>query len=377
MGLHLVLEALGIKHSGGATVLQEVLAAAIADERISQVSLFCSPRNTRKFDLPDSLKLRVYECPLLERNRLLRLYWFLCRSSSEAQRLNGDVLLCLGGIGSAKPGIRQVVLVQQSLMFVAEALSMCRLPERVRLRMQRAAVKWSCSVSQQVVVQTPTMQRLASKHFGIPMERIRVIVPDARNIRDIYEQSSASAQMRVVQPDRRLLYVGSQAVYKNLPFAISVIRELRHATPDLTLFATWPSDHPACQVDGVVGLGYLQGAALREAYELATALIMPSLAETVGLPMLEAMNAGTPVLAADRPYAHDVFQEAALFFDPHDSDDLKAKVMNLISSPALRDDLRTKGRILIEQRKSDEPYRRLMDIVVGVASPDPQPPASL
>jgi len=53
-----------------------------------------------------------------------------------------------------------------------------------------------------------------------------------------------------------------------------------------------------------VGIGQLKTGSLRRVYELATVLVQPSLTETVGLPMLEAMSVGTPVLAADRPYAH-------------------------------------------------------------------------
>src|SRR3989442_11549023 len=72
-------------------------------------------------------------------------------------------------------------------------------------------------------------------------------------------------------------------------------------------------DHMGRVMQGVKQEGFLPtrptlfgyGGSLREAYELATLVVLPSLAETVGLPMPEAMSVGTPVLAADRAYAHD------------------------------------------------------------------------
>jgi glycosyltransferase involved in cell wall biosynthesis len=107
---------------------------------------------------------------------------------------------------------------------------------------------------------------------------------------------------------------------------------------------------------------------LREAYELATALIMPSFVETVGLPMLEAMNVGTPVLAANRPYAHDVSEDAALFFDPVDVSDLTSKVSALLSDKCVRENLVRKGRDLLRRRQSERPYTRMLDIVAAAAS---------
>jgi glycosyltransferase involved in cell wall biosynthesis len=174
--------------------------------------------------------------------------------------------------------------------------------------------------------------------------------------------------MRETQPTLRLLYVGNQSAYKNVTFVIGAMRELRAGLPSLKLFLTWPVDHPACRMEGVVGLGYLRGAELREAYELATVLVMPSLVETVGLPMLEAMSAGTPVVAADRPYAHDVCEDAAVFFDPLDVGDLTGKIFAVLGDERLRDKLVQSGQDVIRKRRSAKPYERMLDIVANAAA---------
>jgi len=118
----------------------------------------------------------------------------------------------------------------------------------------------------------------------------------------------------------------------------------------------------------VVGLGYLQGAELRQAYELADALVMPSLVETVGLPMLEAMNVGIPVIAADRPYAHDVCEDAAVFFDPLDASALAHRITRVLCDEDLRRDLVCRGRDIIRKRRAARPYERMVDIVAKVVS---------
>jgi len=221
--------------------------------------------------------------------------------------------------------------------------------------------------SRRVIVQTPTMLSRVSEAFGIAAERISAILPAVYDFPESHACSGRLNPMRKVSVGLRLLYVGSRSNYKNVGILLNLMKRLRTLLPDLKLFLTWPPDHPACCVEGVVGLGYLGRGELREAYELATALIMPSLVETVGLPMLEAMNLGTPVLAADRPYAHDICEDAALFFDPFDSGDLANKLLYLLGDERLRRKLISSGHDVVRKRCLDRPYERILDILASFA----------
>jgi glycosyltransferase involved in cell wall biosynthesis len=145
---------------------------------------------------------------------------------------------------------------------------------------------------------------------------------------------------------------------------------VRQQIPPATLFLTWPKDHPVAAVPGVVALGYLDRMDLRRAYRSATLLVMPSLVETVGLPLIEAMSAGVPILAADRPYAHDVCGDAAIFFDPLDSGDLASKMVDLLSDAARREALAARAQALADSRGESSPYRRMVDLVAEVAGPE-------
>ena len=92
---------------------------------------------------------------------------------------------------------------------------------------------------------------------------------------------------------------------------------------------------------------------------------MPSLVETVGLPMLEAMSAGVPVVAADRDYAHDLCGDAALYFDPLDHTALAQTLQSLLASASLRERLRTLGMRRAAALMDGRPYDRMIEVAVS------------
>ncbi len=120
-------------------------------------------------------------------------------------------------------------------------------------------------------------------------------------------------------------------------------------------------------VCGVVGLGYLNKTTIREAYELATCLIQPSLVESGTLPLFEAMLMNTPVLVADRPYAHDQCGAAAIFFDPLNSEDFARKTIDLLQNEEQRNKLVCKGTHLANSIQAANPYSQLLDVIVETA----------
>jgi len=91
-------------------------------------------------------------------------------------------------------------------------------------------------------------------------------------------------------------------------------------------------------------LGRLSDEELVKLYHEASAFIFPSLIEGFGLPGLEAMAVGLPVIAARASCLPEIYGDAALYFDPHDVDDLVAKIKLLLSDEKLRSTLITRGK---------------------------------
>ena len=96
--------------------------------------------------------------------------------------------------------------------------------------------------------------------------------------------------------------------------------------------------------EAVVLLGSVQDDVLRALYRAAVGLVYPSLYEGFGLPLVEAMAAGTPVVGARAASIPEVVGDAALLLDPRDATAWRDALSRLVTDQSLREDLRARGR---------------------------------
>lgn len=351
-----------------AAVLLAAVDAALRHPRVSRVVVFGSAKALRRFELPASSKLDDVEVPLADRGPAGRVWWHTVGLPRALRARGAGALLALSGGGFGPRGCRSTLLIQQSLPFCPEALARHGLAARVRLAGIGRMMAASAKRSDRVIVQTPTMKRWVADGLGVPPERVDVVEPDVVVAARGAPDPALEELRRVARDGRAALYVGNDSPYKNLGILAPAADDLARRLPGATLFATVPPGHPALRSPHVRPIPLLSRAALWEAYALATAVVMPSLVETVGLPMLEAAAAGTPVAAADRTYAHDVCGDAALFFDPLSPSDLAVKLESLLTDEALRVRLVASGKRNVERRAAGRPYDRMIDIALGDAA---------
>jgi glycosyltransferase involved in cell wall biosynthesis len=105
------------------------------------------------------------------------------------------------------------------------------------------------------------------------------------------------------------------------------------------VFRTSEVDH----VKHVKFLGYVNNNELRALYEHAACFVYPSLYEGFGLPPLEAMACGCPVIVSNATSLPEVCGEAALYCDPNNPSDIADKIQQLMRHPELGDELRARG----------------------------------
>lgn len=95
--------------------------------------------------------------------------------------------------------------------------------------------------------------------------------------------------------------------------------------------------------DNIYLPGYISDDALQNMYQNALLSVYPSLYEGFGLPPLESMTYGCPAINSDIPALREVSEDAALYVDPYDEEDITIKINQLLCDENLRKDLQLKG----------------------------------
>jgi glycosyltransferase involved in cell wall biosynthesis len=151
-----------------------------------------------------------------------------------------------------------------------------------------------------------------------------------------------------------LLHVGQAYPHKNVRRLIQVFAQVARTYPELQLVLAGKAHaKESLRLQILVAeLGlqkriefrpYVPYADLPELYRGALALVYPSLWEGFGLPVLEAMACGTPVITSEGSGTQEVAGNAALLVDPFDSEALRQAILRLIDQPSLQEQCRREG----------------------------------
>jgi glycosyltransferase involved in cell wall biosynthesis len=156
---------------------------------------------------------------------------------------------------------------------------------------------------------------------------------------------------------RYFLAVGSRNPNKNLDLLFAAFTRLAVA-PATRLVVVGSADNrvfagvtavlavpSAPRSEAVIEAGAADDAELRALYEHALALVFPSLYEGFGLPPLEAMACGCPVLCSNAASLPEVCGDAVLYFDPQSIEQISAAMAQILRDADLRDSLRERGRV--------------------------------
>lgn len=184
------------------------------------------------------------------------------------------------------------------------------------------------------------------KYFGRPRGGIEVISESGEHI--LREAADSRILYRLGLSERRFaLAVGSRARNKNLKATIAAMAHPGLA--DLKLVAVGAANDRVFQnADGLarapIFSGYVTDPELRALYQNASCFVFPSLYEGFGLPPLEAMICGCPVVVSDRGSLPEVCGGAALYCEPDDPASIAGKIRSLLESEDLRQEMIARGR---------------------------------
>jgi alpha-1,3-rhamnosyl/mannosyltransferase len=245
--------------------------------------------------------------------------------------------------------------------------------------MTRLALRATCHV----IAISDFTRRDFMAEFGLSPERITAVPLAADPAFNPQPPAALTAvRTRYGLPERYVLYLGSNKPHKNLVRLVeawAIVSGQRQAAGSrLVIAGAWDTRHPEARqhaealglADSIRWLGPVPEADLPALYAAATAFVFPSLYEGFGLPVLEAMACGTPVVCSDAsslPEVAGAGQTAAILVDPLDTGALAAAVGRLMPDDALRRELTRRGLAQAAQfswgrtaQATLEVYRRLV-----------------
>jgi glycosyltransferase involved in cell wall biosynthesis len=181
----------------------------------------------------------------------------------------------------------------------------------------------------------------------ISPEKVTVIPLAADPIKDEPEP------LHALDGKRFIMYVGRPLPHKNLERLIEAFVKIKATHPDVVLVLAGKKDSIYRQIQSdvarrtiknVVFTDFVTEGRLRWLYENCSAYIFPSLSEGFGLPGLEAMIHGAPVVSSNATCLPEVYGDAAHYFDPTDIQGMADAINEVLTDKDLRQDLIKKGR---------------------------------
>jgi glycosyltransferase involved in cell wall biosynthesis len=249
-----------------------------------------------------------------------------------------------------RPGIPTVVTLHDA---IAEHFPQLIFPDLKGRLFYSLKMRLACSTATRIMTVSQAAKQEIMEYIGIRPARIDVVCegvdPHFSPVTAIERRAEARRRSGIPPDGRLLLYVGGIAPHKNLSNLLAGFAEIAPLVPDLRLAIAgdphgdgFHSNYQemVAQADtdsrlrGRVDFpGFVPDEDLVALYSEALALVLPSFSEGFGLPALEALACGTPVLASSGGAVAEVIGTAGLTFDPHKPSEIGQQIYRLASEP--------------------------------------------
>jgi glycosyltransferase involved in cell wall biosynthesis len=280
------------------------------------------------------------------------LYW--------PSRVVHDQLDVLHTSGFPVPKVRvPVVLTVNDVRFVYLPHSY-KLPRLLFLRM---VVPFSLRRATRIIAISQNTKNDLISHFGVSKDKVDVapipVGPDFHPVSDSNILNKVREKFQL--PDHFILYVGHLEPRKNLDRLVEAFGQIYEYFPHYLVILGKPNygySNMLKQLRGsrlasrVIFTGYVEDVYLPSVYTLADLLAFPSLHEGFGVPVLEAMACGTPVITSTAGALPEVAGDAAILVNPYNVKAIAESIARVLESPQLARELITLGLQRIQKFKA-------------------------
>ena len=257
---------------------------------------------------------------------------------------------------------KSIVTVHDLIPLVFKKYFPAGIRGNIKWQIQKLALK----LADAIVTDSESSKRDIVKYTNITPSKIHVVYLAAGEKFKKYQISNIKYQIfknKYNLPEKFVLYVGDVTWNKNLPRVIGAIKKINVplvmvgkalSNKDFDRKNPWNQDLLRVQKmaendGGIFRLGFVPIEDLVVLYNIATVFVMPSLYEGFGLPILEAMNSGCPVVTTKEGSISEVAGDAAYFIDAYDANDIANGIGEVFFNEKLQNEFSQKG--LVQAKK--------------------------
>ncbi len=206
-----------------------------------------------------------------------------------------------------------------------------------------------------VTISRFTEQQLTQR-FDVDRDKIKIVYPgvDRTYWESVEHESLGQTKAAYDLPSEFLLFVGASEPRKNLLNLIEALKLIHGRHKKITLVLVGREGQDFKNVNSRIRelnldpwvkiVGYLDENDLKNFYWLASVFVYPSLWEGFGIPLLEAMACGVPVVTSQTSALPETAGEAAVYFDPKSPEDMAEKIIQVLEDENLRQRLISEGK---------------------------------
>jgi glycosyltransferase involved in cell wall biosynthesis len=362
---NIVIDAREIKTSSGRYV--EKLISNLQDvDKVNNYNLLLKPNDYENWK-PKSFNFRGVVCNYKE-------FTF------------GEQLGLRNQINKLRPDLMHFTFTQQPILYRRKAVTTVH--DLTTIRFTNPDKKIVIFKLKQFVLKR-VIKRVANKssHIITPSKFVKEDLISFTNINPekisvIYEAADAitdrSEPLLDLEDKNFIMYIGRPTPHKNLSRLIEAFVLLKKQRPNLCLVLSGKEDSnyrrikqdvESRLIKDVVFTGFVSEGSLRWLYENCRAYIFPSLSEGFGLPGLEAMTHGAPVVSSSATCLPEIYGDSAHYFDPLDVKDMANSISEVLDNQDLRNSYINKGRLQSKKYSWRKTALQTLDIYNEVLEP--------
>jgi glycosyltransferase involved in cell wall biosynthesis len=210
-------------------------------------------------------------------------------------------------------------------------------------------IQFALRAANYVITPSTHSKELVQRFYGLPANRIRII---PHGIQNIDKDKSANSPE---EKDVYILFIGRICPMKNVVSIIQAFNDIKHRIPHNLVIVGEGKDKLETEIKAgrltkseinngrIIIKGYVSDDEIPGYYERASLFVFPSLYEGFGLPPLEAMSCGCPVVVSHTASLPEECGEAAYYVDPHSVKSIAQGMYEALTNPYLRQNLINKG----------------------------------